>query len=154
MADDQPEKAKAVVDLTGDAQTATISSSRGATAPDGREDSLLNLFIKKEEQRIDVEHHAAVDLTQTVLRTVGPMTLRELLQNEILALEERHRKEDMGLQREGEQANEQSMAVSIVEAKAHATEAVEGQAGKTKQERHPRCQADNFLDGKGAVPCA
>ncbi|RHZ01297.1 hypothetical protein DYB37_012601 [Aphanomyces astaci] len=66
------------------------------------------------------------------------MTLRELLQNEIVALEERHRKEDMGLQREMEQATEQSMAVSIAEAEAHATQAVEGQAGKTKQERHLR----------------
>ncbi|RHY88444.1 hypothetical protein DYB37_002451 [Aphanomyces astaci] len=96
MDDDQLKKAKAVVDLTGDDSDSDeyffAGSQRFRT---GREDPLLDLFMKKEEQRIDAEHQAATDMAQTALHTVRPMAMRELLRNEIVALKERHRKEAM-----------------------------------------------------------
>ncbi|RHZ39655.1 hypothetical protein DYB26_014674, partial [Aphanomyces astaci] len=82
-----------------------------------------------EEQRIHAEHQAAADMVQTALRTVGLMAVRELLRNEIVALEEHHRKEDMLLQREMEQAAEESMAESIAEAETQVAQAAEEQAG-------------------------
>ncbi|RLO08606.1 hypothetical protein DYB28_014969, partial [Aphanomyces astaci] len=105
MADDQRKKAKEVVDLTGDDSDSDEYFFAGAQRlRTGSEDPLLDLFMKKEEQRIHAEHQAAADLVQTALRTVGPTAVRELLRNEIVASEERHRKEDMRLQREMEQA--------------------------------------------------
>ncbi|RHY76154.1 hypothetical protein DYB34_014296 [Aphanomyces astaci] len=130
MTDDQRKKAKEVVDLTGDDSDSDEYFFAGAQRlRTGSEDPLLDLFMKKEEQRIHAEHQAAADLVQTALRTVGPMAVRELLRNEIVALEERHRKEDMRLQREMEQAAEESMAESIAEAEAQAAQAAEDQAG-------------------------
>ncbi|RLO00619.1 hypothetical protein DYB28_011984 [Aphanomyces astaci] len=130
MTDDQRKKAKEVVDLTGDDSDSDEYFFAGAQRlRTGSEDPLLDLFMKKEEQRIHAEHQAATDLVQTALRTVGPMAVRELLRNEIVVLEERHSKEDMRLQREMEQAAEESMAESIAEAEAQTSQAAEDQAG-------------------------
>ncbi|RHZ03210.1 hypothetical protein DYB31_013514 [Aphanomyces astaci] len=115
--------------------------------------------MKKEEQRIHAEHQAAADLVQTALRTMGPMAVRELLRNETVALEERHRKEDMQLQREMEQAAEDSMAESVAKAKAQAAQAAEDQAGTAvagttpavvKVQQPPVGQA---VPGVQAAPC-
>ncbi|RHY76270.1 hypothetical protein DYB34_014329 [Aphanomyces astaci] len=125
----------------------------------GSEGPLLDLFMKKEEQRIHAEHQAAADLVQTALRTMGPMAVRELLRNETVALEERHRKEDMQLQREMEQAAEDSMAESVAKAKAQAAQAAEDQAGTAvagttpavvKVQQPPVGQA---VPGVQAAPC-
>ncbi|RHZ00338.1 hypothetical protein DYB26_002010 [Aphanomyces astaci] len=96
MADDQQKKSKEVVDLTGDDSDSDEYFFAGAQRlRTGSEDPLLDVFMKKKEQRIYAGHQAAADLFQTALRTVGPMAVRELQRNEIVALEERQRKEDM-----------------------------------------------------------